>query len=73
MMQKTYRWRPATADDIGRVARFFDNECDVEFDCHTFGILESIEPHNNVGCFIGLSPASGSIPYRFCEVQEVSE
>ena len=76
MAHKKYIWRPATADDIGGVARFYDLDGDVSADCHTFGILESIEQRDeedNRDVYLCLSPDFGSNPHNFCEIQEVAE
>jgi hypothetical protein len=72
MPQKQYKWRPATAYDIGRVARFFDTEGDVEMDCHSFGILDAVELYDGRQVYLCDSPDFGSNPHNFCEVQEVA-
>jgi len=70
MGQKTYSWRPATADDVGRVARFYNVDGDVEMDCHSFGILDAVEKYDGLEVYLCGSPDFGSNPYTFCEVQE---
>jgi hypothetical protein len=75
MGQKIYHWRSATADDIGRVARFYDVDGDVEMDCHSFGILDAVEKYDGREVYLCDSPDFGSNPYNVCEVQaeEASE
>ena len=73
MATKHYTWRPATNDDIGRVARFFDTEGDVEVDCHSFGILSAVEQYDGRKVYLCDSPDFGSNPHNFCEVQEAAE
>jgi hypothetical protein len=72
MTKRTYTWRSATADDIGRLVRAYDVDDDPIYECEHYGIFQAIETHDDRPVYLVMSD-TGSNPHNFCEVQVAAD